>query len=1057
MLYQNQNDETLVMLTLAGEQRAYEVLVVRYQNAVKASAASITKNSFMAEDAAQDAFVSAWMKLDTLKEPQKFASWVCRIAKNCAMNMVTRYKSFIPIETVENQNLSVIDSSDPKELYALSEERDELHQSIGKLPEKIRNIIYLHYFEGLSIAEIADRMRTSVGTVKWQLHDGRKKIRKELCAMNERYSDTLVQKVMKKVEELKLWQFKNDKSGFETVYENVLAEIDELPECRDKYHALADVLMRGWWWLPGEKNDTLFERIREAAELGENDEVMEFIVTREDSQVPYGKPRIEFIRDKQIPRLEKSGFVKTLAREWFWLGRYYLSEGEKEPSDKAFEKVKALLSPGELYYEFVPAVYEWEKLYKPFEKKSRRHFLVGAKALVYKYINGELLYCNHEEIGKGWITSVDQKVFDMFRNASICDGSFFAGLSLGETAKATDGTTLTFLSDSERVSTPCGDFENCHLYVTRYREKYGYGMSTYRTFYKEGVGIVRQEHKLDGVADCRVLKSYEIKGGSGYLPIAKGNTWKYTDTYDHAFLESSLKFTVEFANEEQAVITQLCFCERKGYDENSWLDMIGKIRAEYCTDGETAEEKICDVYGAIARAEELAKTPLEKAHAKAAASVARRILETNSAFNPNLTATGHWNFFSRNMTEKKNGSVSIAHDPRWSFEWKESSSLCSHIEDALLFNDIYGILQDATKCIWCDEWRVGASPVVEYVLWGTKNIKTQVVCTDAGTVVTKAGSFENCIKLELDISGMDGGHLYRGGKKEYYFADGIGIVRTVNEYWGGVKKAVYELTEYEGRGKGYMPICGGLMRRYDALDLTDGFVASAVYTYLENDEGETVIFTDRLGIRELPPPITQYGAIEGELIEERLWNEGKHEESRLAHNLNNFNLLCHFLGRNTRYRGVPESAVAWNKYRLKIIENLGQDGAVPSAWLGFYASTSFRTACALFGLGKKDEGYFWLDRAFEAFPKWDGIKNGTELDIGDPLIYGNIKIIKGKNCLLLPDGRKEAAVYASIFMGTAYLLHYGMTAPRGWEWFDPVRNEDRFREYVERAKKLAGK
>lgn len=54
---------------------------------------------------------------------------------------------------------------------------------------------------------------------------------------------------MKKVEELKLWQLKNDKTGFEKVYNYVLREVEELPECKVKQHALADVLMRGRWWL----------------------------------------------------------------------------------------------------------------------------------------------------------------------------------------------------------------------------------------------------------------------------------------------------------------------------------------------------------------------------------------------------------------------------------------------------------------------------------------------------------------------------------------------------------------------------------------------------------------------------------------------------------------------------------------------------------------------------------------------------------------------------------------------------------------------------------------
>ena len=132
MYDRNESDETLVLLTLAGEQTAYEILVMRYQKAVVASAAAITKNHFMAEDAAQDAFVTAWMKLNTLLEPKKYGSWVCRIAKNCALNMLSRYRSFIPLDTVDNLDLSDGGAHDPAELYALSEERDEVNKSIVK-------------------------------------------------------------------------------------------------------------------------------------------------------------------------------------------------------------------------------------------------------------------------------------------------------------------------------------------------------------------------------------------------------------------------------------------------------------------------------------------------------------------------------------------------------------------------------------------------------------------------------------------------------------------------------------------------------------------------------------------------------------------------------------------------------------------------------------------------------------------------------------------------------------------------------------------------------------
>ena len=85
------DDKTLVMLTLAGDQNAYEALVRRWEKAVVASARSIIRSQYMAEDAAQDAFITAWMKLDRLMEPEKYGAWVCRIAKNCAKNMIVRF------------------------------------------------------------------------------------------------------------------------------------------------------------------------------------------------------------------------------------------------------------------------------------------------------------------------------------------------------------------------------------------------------------------------------------------------------------------------------------------------------------------------------------------------------------------------------------------------------------------------------------------------------------------------------------------------------------------------------------------------------------------------------------------------------------------------------------------------------------------------------------------------------------------------------------------------------------------------------------------------------
>ena len=86
--FKDKKDGALVELSLLGNEKAYEELIIRYEKSVKGTALKVTENEFSAEDASQDAFVSAWIKLDSLREPEKFGSWVCSIAKNCARSLL---------------------------------------------------------------------------------------------------------------------------------------------------------------------------------------------------------------------------------------------------------------------------------------------------------------------------------------------------------------------------------------------------------------------------------------------------------------------------------------------------------------------------------------------------------------------------------------------------------------------------------------------------------------------------------------------------------------------------------------------------------------------------------------------------------------------------------------------------------------------------------------------------------------------------------------------------------------------------------------------------------
>ena len=117
--YKEHRDSILVDMTLLRDERAFEELVKRHEKSVKGTAYKTTGNTFSAEDAAQDAFVSAWLNLDSLSDRDKFGSWVCSIAKNHARNLVRKYKNAaadISLTLLEEVDLT---GSDESGLYEL--------------------------------------------------------------------------------------------------------------------------------------------------------------------------------------------------------------------------------------------------------------------------------------------------------------------------------------------------------------------------------------------------------------------------------------------------------------------------------------------------------------------------------------------------------------------------------------------------------------------------------------------------------------------------------------------------------------------------------------------------------------------------------------------------------------------------------------------------------------------------------------------------------------------------------------------------------------------------
>lgn len=824
-MYSNYSDETLVRITLLGDENAYATLVKKYEACVIRTAMSITGNRHLAEDAAQDAFVSAWIKLNTLKDPSKFSSWIQRIVVNCAKNLAVRYRDYISLDKIENYDFGVV-------LPYENIEESEVKNSVSGLSEKVKQVVELHYFHDMSIADIAEKLRLPVGTVKRRLYDGRNKLRKDLGYMNDE-GKTLLEAVMQRVEALKMWRVRNSKEGFEQVYNELIIDIDKLPESKEKYFAKAETLMQGFWWLPGEKKDNLITELKDAAEKGENKEVLAFLIQQEENKLS-GDEKIEFILNKQIPHLKELCYPDGLAYEYFWLGGAYWDKRDFENAIKYFKRSADTASHTNIYYATALTALEIMETVKNLKEE---YYHISACGESYKYVDGKLYFWQQPGFSCG--ASERDTINSLYFFASRCDSIFFdENMKVGETYYSSDGNcSLTYEKNGITAETAVENFENCKLFITK-----DYG-SIYYVYYKDGVGLVRFENKTFGLT--ATLKDYHIAGGKGLFPMAVGNRWEYESGFNSDYVDNKHCYEIVALKDSTAFLKAPYFEHRTGFDENSWNDMIYAYRSKYYKASGTDDEELQDVSKYMDRAKELAKTKWQKIYTDISTKVMQRIFDTNPTYNKNAKRYGRWNFFLSGVIQNSDGKILYLKDREKSFEWKDTKDTDGDIY-YLLNNFVYDSLENNLGCLFSDEFVPGTELKISGGRWS--NVNSDVKVKSVGKVKTKAGVFENCLKLEVNAVARK--WWYMVGRKDYYFAKGVGLIRYVSHY-DHIKDLNYDLTSYIGTGDGYFPIDEGMLRTFEVQGAPENIIGKVEYTYIKDDNGQMIILADQTGLEVL--------------------------------------------------------------------------------------------------------------------------------------------------------------------------------------------------------------
>ena len=188
--------ELFVRKVLSGDRDAYKPLVEQHKGTVYALVVGKTGDFASAEDIVQETFVEAFRQLKSLKDPAKFRAWVRGIAMNLSNEWIRKRKRNVPIDDLDDSKEANIHGevlpesfvrlpAAPDSDFEKEEMRNYVLQAVGRLSEKYREVVLLHYMEGLKYREIAEMLDVPESTVLGRLQVGRDQLREELLPIVE--------------------------------------------------------------------------------------------------------------------------------------------------------------------------------------------------------------------------------------------------------------------------------------------------------------------------------------------------------------------------------------------------------------------------------------------------------------------------------------------------------------------------------------------------------------------------------------------------------------------------------------------------------------------------------------------------------------------------------------------------------------------------------------------------------------------------------------------------------------------------------------------------------
>lgn len=833
-------DNELVESVLAGDLDAYGRLVGRYSGAMYRFAVSITGDHHRAEEATVDAFAECFLHIASLDDPSAFGGWLKTVVKRKCWRTRSRASEN---DISDYSDMLADDGRDRPDLcFSRSENIRRVREALGNLPPSLGETARLFYLDDCSVREIAERLSLPEGTVKRRLYDARQKLRKELYDMDENIitTDELERKIRRYVRELGCYKRLN--GGVDDTYFAKIREmeqlIDRLPDDVNKNYFKADAMAFVASSVEDkEQRHKLYDEAREVGRENGNLSLLTGDMIAKLLKMISAKSQLKYLDETAIPEIEKyrdaPDYENSLGKLLCWRAWVRLKNddcditGAREDAERAVRLIRDDHAMNAVARAAVRAI--------DLIRKNAAFECAAISAVGERLVRSGAKLKYAEQPGFTYHKySYANKLnfFSLFFYASrVSDTMFDSAMKPGDTTEGSDGATMTCVACDEHVTAPAGEWDGCVHYRLQNVRRPTYGKCEIDTWYRAGVGLVRLTAEREtGRREEYLLSDCRINGGTGLLPITVGNRWLYTPVdclpdWSYCHIERS----VTHVEDETAIVAgaTVVGVRRECVEHMETLDsdacvLIGDMLCD--------RWQIDDALGAM-RAAVRANTSAESVGAALAG------IETLTRF-ADYQKRGYRICPSSVSTQRvlvDGGKITTEYG-NYSFAPYQLGKR-GRYEDRIFGIKPLRYLQMLAGCLWNPEWKPGYTERREVP---GRDGEVTIKAEEGGTVETPCGTFHDCLKLTLEAEkeGMEPGYYFKDrysymwcGRKEFWFAPGVGLVRHVCT-WGDVISSEAVLTAFcqpASDGREYYPMHLGSRWEYEEAHLaSEGYRAANI-------------------------------------------------------------------------------------------------------------------------------------------------------------------------------------------------------------------------------------